>query len=204
MKYKLYDNAFAPSPRRVRMFMAEKGLTYERVAIDIAAGETQGAEFQGVNALGEVPVLELEDGTRLTESLAICRYLEDEHPEPCLLGSSALERAHIDSWVLRLMFRAYVPSTQAFRHGHKFWADKITQIPSYAELAKLHALEEWQRLDSHLQQNKYVAGERFSFADIVAFTSLEFGKPSGIRIGAEQAHLRRWHTEIAARPSAAA
>jgi glutathione S-transferase len=202
--YKLYDNDFAPSPRRVRMFMAEKGLPCERIAVDIAAGETRSADFLGVNARGEVPVLELPDGTRLCESLAICRYLEECHPEPNLLGKDALERADIDAWVLRLMFGIYQPSTLAFRHGHKFWAGKIEQIPAYGALAKQQVLNEWQTMDAHLQHHRYIVGDTFSFADIVAFTTLEFGKPSGIRIGTEQANLRRWHTEIASRPSAAA
>lgn len=125
---KLYDNAFAPSPRRVRMFLAEKGLPFERVEVDIAAGATGQAEFLAINPLGEVPVLELDDGTRLTESLAICRYLESLHPQPPLLGTSPLEQARIESMVLSVMFRLYVPTTQAFRHTHKFWQDRLTQI----------------------------------------------------------------------------
>ena len=117
---KLYDNAFAPSPRRVRMFLAEKGLPFERVEVDIAAGATAQADFLAVNPLGEVPVLELDDGTRLTESLAICRYLESLHPQPPLLGTSPLEQARIESMVLSVMFRLYVPTMHAFRHTHKF------------------------------------------------------------------------------------
>lgn len=201
---KLYDNDFAPSPRRVRMFLAEKGLQIERVPIDIAAGETASSSFAVINPVGEVPVLELDDGTRLTESLAICRYLETQHPEPCLLGATPIEQARIEALVLQTMFRVYVPTTQAFRHTHRFWADKITQIPAYGEIARAQVLAEWNRIDAGLADREYLAGERFSFADIVAFTTLEFGKPSGIRLQPTQTHLARWHAQIAARPSARA
>ena len=201
---KLYDNAFAPSPRRVRMFLAEKGLAFESVPVDIAAGETSAADFLSVNPLGEVPVLELPDGTRLRESLAICRYLEAMQPEPALLGRHDPERAEIESIVLQLMFRVYVPTTHAFRHTHKFWAGRITQIPEYGALARENVLTEWQRLDRELASREFLAGDRFSFADIVGYTTLEFGKPSGIRLQEGQDHLRRWHTAIAARPSAKA
>ena len=201
---KLYDNAFAPSPRRVRMFLAEKGLPFETIPVDIAAGDTASADFLAVNPLGELPVLELDDGTRLRESLAICRYLETMQPEPALLGRDPRERAEIESIVLQLMFRVYVPTTHAFRHTHKFWAGRIPQVPEYGVLAQQTVLAEWQRLDSELASREFLAGDRFSFADIVGNTTLEFGKPSGIRLQEGQDHLRRWHAAIAARPSAKA
>ena len=201
---KLYDNAFAPSPRRVRMFLAEKGLPFETISVDIAAGETGSADFLAVNPLGELPVLELDDGTRLRESLAICRYLESMQPEPTLLGRNDRERANIESIVLQLMFRVYVPTTHAFRHTHKFWAGRVVQIPEYGALARENVLTEWQRLDRELANREFLAGDRFSFADIVGYTTLEFGKPSGIRLQEGQDHLRRWHAAIAARPSAKA
>ena len=201
---KLYDNAFAPSPRRVRMFLAEKGLPFETIPVDIAAGDTASADFLAVNPLGELPVLELDDGTRLRESLAICRYLETMQPEPALLGRDPRERAEIESIVLQLMFRVYVPTTHAFRHTHKFWAGRIPQVPEYGVLAQHTVLAEWQRLDRELASREFLAGDRFSFADIVGYTTFEFGKPSGIRLQEGQDHLRRWHAAIAARPSAKA
>jgi glutathione S-transferase len=141
------------------MFLAEKGLPFERVEVDIAAGATGQADFLAINPLGEVPVLELDDGTRLTESLAICRYLESLHPQPPLLGTSPLEQARIESMVLSVMFRLYVPTTHAFRHTHKFWQGRLTQIPSYGELARQQVLDEWQRLDAHLGSSSFMAGE---------------------------------------------
>lgn len=201
---KLYDAPFAPSPRRVRMFLAEKGLTIPTIALDIAAGDTNASEFLKINPQGAVPVLELDDGTHLTESLAICRYIEERYPQPPLLGRTMLERAQIDACALQLMFDVYVPTTQAFRHGHKFWAGRVTQIPQYAELAREQVLTQWARIDTQLATREFLIGDAFSIADIVAFTTLEFGKPSGIRIQADQPHLARWHAAIATRPSAKA
>lgn len=206
---KLYDNDFAPSPRRVRMFIAEKnlagqGVEITRVPVDIAAGETASAAFSLINPRGEVPVLELEDGTRLRESLSICRYIESLYPEPCLLGATPLERARIEAAVLELMFRVYLPTTHAFRHTHRFWQGKVTQIAEYGALAREQVLAEWARIDRELAEQPFIAGDAFSFADIVAFTTLEFGKPSGIRMQPEQQNLVRWHALIAARPSAKA
>jgi glutathione S-transferase len=206
---KLYDNDFAPSPRRVRMFIAEKGLeargvVIARIPVDIATNETGGAAFREVNPLGEVPVLELDDGTRIRESLAICRYLEALYPDPCLLGTTPIERARIEAMTLELMFRVYVPTTHAFRHTHKFWQGRVTQVADYGALAREQVLDEWRRLDGVLADRPYVAGDAFSMADIVAFTTLEFGKPSGIRLQPDQVNLGRWHAAIAARPSAKA
>lgn len=206
---KLYDNDFAPSPRRVRMFIAEKGLESRglqitRIPVDIAANETKSPQYLEINPLGEVPVLELDDGTRLHESLAICRYLESLYPEPCLFGQTALDRALIEAMTLELMFRIYVPTTHAFRHTHRFWEGRVKQLPEYGALAREQVLAEWQRIDQWLATREFVAGDTFTFADIVAFTTLEFGKPSGIRLQAGQTHLARWHAAIAARPSAKA
>lgn len=201
---KLYNDPFAPSPRRVRMFLAEKGIAYERIDLSIAEGATQQAEFLAINPLGEVPVLELDQGQRLTESLAICHFLEAEFPQPPLLGVTALERATIDAAVQRIMFRAYVPTTLAFRHTHKFWQGRITQVPEFGAIARQQVLDEWQLIDAELADQRYLAGDEFSFADIVAFTTLDFGKPSGIRVHEEQIHLKRWYAEVAARPSAKA
>lgn len=201
---KLYSSALAPSPRRVRMFAAEKGLALPVVEVDIAADETRAPAFLAINDVGETPVLELDDGTRLTESLAICRYLESLHPDPNLLGTTPLEQAQIEALVLQIMFRIYVPTTQAFRHTHRFWSGRLRQVPEYGALAREHALTDWQRWNARLANQTYIAGDRYTFADIVAYTTLEFGKPSGIRIAPEQDHLARWHALIGARASARA
>lgn len=202
---KLYNDPFAPSPRRVRMFLAEKNLDYQRVDLSIAAGDTATAEFLAINPLGELPVLELDDGQRLTESLAICRYLETLAPQPALFGATPTEQARIEAAAHRLMFRVYVPTTLAFRHLHKFWQGRgAVQITQFGEHARQQVLEEWQRINDELAGQRFIAGDVFSIADIVAYTSLDFGKPSGIRRQDHQTHLARWYAEVAERPSAKA
>jgi len=201
---KLYSNRFAPSPRRVRMFAAEKGIRLEIVEVDISAGETRAAEFLARNPRGELPVLELDDGTALTESLAICRLLEAMHPEPNLWGRTAAERAAVDCAVDGLMFRLYVPTTQAFRHGHAFWAGRIEQVPAYADVAKRLVAAEYEIIERRLTDSAYMAGDRFTMADIVAYTSIEFGKVAGLRPSADHHAILRWRAAIAERPSARA
>jgi glutathione S-transferase len=201
---KLYSSSQAPSPRRVRMYAAEKGIPLTIVELDIAAGATQAPEYRAVNPLGEVPTLELDDGTRLTESLAICRYLEELHPEPNLFGRSPLERALVNRWIDRLMFRAYLPITHVFRHSHPFWASRLRQIPEWAELQRDVVLAEFDALDTLLATQPFVAGERFTMADIVAYTTVDFGRPSKLRVDATRPGLQRWYTAVGARPSARA
>ena len=199
---KLYSNRYAPSPRRVRMFAAEKGLSLDIVEVDIRANETQGHDFLAVNPRGEVPVLELDDGSLLTESLAICRHLECLYPEPNLWGITQLEQAEINSMVDRLMFRLYIPVAQAFRHGHSFWAGRVEQVPAYAQVATQSAIKELHSLDSMLDGRPYLCAERFTAADIVGFTTTDFAKVIGLRPEPHQVNLRRWLDIISARPSA--
>jgi glutathione S-transferase len=201
---KLYSNRFAPSPRRVRMYCAEKGVEIPLVEIDIAARAHQAPAYLAVNPLGELPTLELDDGTCLTESLAICRYLEELHPEPPLFGRTIAERYEVNRWIDRLMTRMYVPTTHVYRNTHAFWADRLTQVPAWGELQRAVVLEEYAALDRLLGTREYVAGPAFTMADVVAFTTLEFGKPSNLRASPDQVHLQRWYEAVKARPSAKA
>ena len=201
---KLYTNRFAPSPRRVRMYAAEKSIALELVEVDIAAGAHHSPEYLAVNPLGEVPTLERDDGVRLTESIAICRALEEEYPEPNLFGATSAERADVNRWVDRLMLRLYVPMTHVFRHTHPFWAERLTQVPAWGELQRATVLAEYDALDRRLDGRDYVASDRFTMADIVAFTSVDFGRPSSLRVGETRPALKRWYDAIGARPSARA
>ncbi|MEY4376555.1 MAG: hypothetical protein RJB26_1105 [Pseudomonadota bacterium] len=202
---KLYSNSFAPSPRRVRMFVAEKGLTLDVVNLDFANNEHRQADFLAINPVGDVPALVLDDGTVLTESLAICRYLEEAHPAPPLFGSSPLERARIAEAVDALMFRLYVPATQAFKHTHAYWATRLTQVLPYGEVARSLLREEFARLEGQLADGReFLVGNAFSAADIVAYTSVEFAKVGGVRVAADQPHLQAYMARIGARPSAKA
>ena len=201
---KLYSSRFAPSPRRVRMYAAEKGIPLEIVEIDIAAGGAHSPSYLAVNPLGELPTLELEDGTRLLESLAICRWLEERHPEPPLFGRDARERAAINSWVDRLMFRLYLPMVNVFRHTHAYWSTRPEQVPAFGELERAAVLQEFAALDAALAGREYLASEALSMADVVAFTSIDFGKPSKLRVGDVHPNLMRWYATLNARPSARA
>ena len=201
---KLYSNRFAPSPRRVRMYAAEKGIALERIEVDIAAGANSAPEYLAINALGELPTLERDDGTRLFESLAICRWLEERQPEPNLFGATSDERAEVNRWIDRLMFRLYLPTTQVFRNCHPFWAERLTQVPAWGELQRAAVMAEYDALDAWLAGRDFVASERFTMADIVAFTSIDFGKPSGLRVGDARPALKRWFEAVGARPSARA
>jgi glutathione S-transferase len=201
---KLYTSPYAPSPRRVRMYAAEKGIALEYVSVDIAANETQSADFLAINPLAETPVLELNNGQRLTESMAICRYLDDTHPGPDLFGATVDERAAINQWVDRLLFRLYVPTTHAFRHGHAFWVDRIPQVPAYAEVARAQVLAEWSALDHHLAQRNFIARSQFSMADIVGFVAIDFAKVVGLRVGDDRPHLAKWYQHVRSRASASA
>jgi glutathione S-transferase len=201
---KLWSNRFAPSPRRVRMYCAEKGLSYELVEVDIAAREHLAPGYLAVNPVAELPAAEFDDGQRLTESLAICRRLEELHPEPPLFGRDGPERARVNQWIDRLMFRLYVPMSHVFKHTHAFWAGRLTQVPAWGELQRAEVLAELAALDRHLATSPFVAGPAFTMADVVAFTSIDFGKPSGIRVDPAQTHLHAWFEGIRARPSAKA
>lgn len=201
---KLYTNRFAPSPRRVRMYAAEKGIALELVEIDIASGEIAQPAYLEVNPLGEVPTLELDDGTRLTESMAICRFLEELHPGNPLFGRTPAERAEVNRWCDRLLFRMYVPTTHVFKHTHPFWAGRVVQLPQWGELQRDAVLAEYAALDARLATSEHVAGDAFTMADVVAFTTLEFGKPSKLRAPDSLAHVQRWYAAVKARPSASA
>jgi len=186
------------------MFAAEKGMALDIVEVDIAGGEHRSDEFLARNPRGELPLLELDDGTILTESLAICRLLEALQPEPNLWGRTTAERAAIDCAVDGLMYRLYVPTTQAFRHGHEFWAGRIEQVPAYADVARRLVIAEYDILERTLAQQTYVCLERFTMADIVGYTSVEFGKVAGLRPPKEHIGIQRWRALIADRPSAKA
>jgi glutathione S-transferase len=201
---KLYSSRFAPSPRRVRMYAAEKGIALEIVEVDIAKREHEAPAYRAVNPAALLPTLERDDGSRLTESLAICRWLEELHPEPDLFGRSADERAAVNSCIDRLMFGLYVPTTHAFRHTHSFWADRLRQVPEWGELERARARAFYGELERTLATREFVALERFTMADIVAFTSVDFGKVAGLRPTEAEPHLARYQAAIGARPSARA
>lgn len=201
---KLYDDKVAPNPRRVRMFLAEKGIEVDIEQVPIAAKAHQQEAFLKLNPLGQVPVLELDDGRVLCESVAICRYFEELHPEPNLFGTDAFSRASIEQWNRHMELEVMTPIAQTFRNTHDFWKGRIPQAPEWGEICKKASFKRLAWLDSVLAERAYVAGDTFSIADITALVGIDFGRISKIRIAEDQPNLRRWYDEVSARPSAKA
>ena len=202
---KLYDGGRAPNPRRVRIFLAEKGVAYDTVEVSIAQQAHQTPEFRKKNPIALLPVLELADGRILRESMAICRFIEEQHPEPNLFGADAWERAQIEQWNRHAELELLFPISQVFRNTHKFWAGKIRQAPEFGEVMREHVGERFEWLDTDLRSRPYIAGERFTVADITALCAIDFGKVVDIRIdAAKHANLAAWHKRVSERPSAKA
>jgi glutathione S-transferase len=201
---KIYNSSVAPNPRRVRIFLAEKGIEVPYQEVDLAKAENRRPEFRKINPLATVPVLELDDGTHIAESVAICRYFEEVYPEPALLGVGAKQCAMVEMWQRRMEFVLLGPIADAFRLQHEFFKGRIRQCPEYAAIRKEDALERLQWLDSELADRRFIAGEQFTIADITAMVAIDFGRLSNIRILPEQNNLARWHQEVSVRPSAKA
>jgi glutathione S-transferase len=201
---KIYDSQTAPNPRRVRIFLAEKGVDVPYEQVDIVKADNRSAEFRRKNPLGTLPVLELDDGTCVAESVAICRYFEETHPQPPLMGTDARDRALVEMWQRRMELEVFVPITQVFRNGHPFFAGRIPQVAEYGEVCRKAAEARLAWLDTVLAEREFIAGERFTIADITALCGIDFGRVSKIRIQPEHTHLARWHAAVSARPSAGA
>jgi glutathione S-transferase len=201
---KLYEFAMAPNPRRVRIFLAEKGIQVPIVQVDIGKGEHQTPEFLAKNPMGRVPVLELDDGSHLAESVAICRYFEESQPEPPLFGTDARDRAFVEMWQRRMELEVLLNVANCFRNTHAFFKGRIPQVPEYGELSRKAALSRLAWLDRELAERPFVAGDRYSIADITALVGVDFGRVSDIRIQPEQKNLQRWYEAVSSRPSAKA
>jgi len=200
----LYDSAMAPNPRRVRIFLAEKGITLPVVAMDIGKAENRQPPFLAKNPLGGLPVLELDDGTCIAESVAICRYFEETQPQPPLLGTDAKDRALVEMWQRRMELELFRNVTGCFQNTHTFFAGRIPQVPEYGEVCRNAARARLAWLDGELEGRPFVAGERYTIADITALCAIDFGRVSDIRIAPEQKHLQRWYDAVSGRPSAKA
>ena len=200
---KLFDGGKAPNPRRVRVYLAEKGIEVPLVRVDMGALEHRKEPVVGRNPLQRLPVLELDDGTIITESIAICRYFEELHPEPALFGRGAIGKALVEMWQRRLELHLMGAVGAAFRHVHpamKEW--EVPQIPEWGEANKPKALDFLSILDRELAGREFAAGDDYSVADITGMIAIDFMKPARIQVPEEMTHVRRWHAALAARPSA--
>ncbi len=201
---KIYEAQVAPNPRRVRVFLAEKGIQVPYEQVDIVKAVNRGAEFRKINPLAGVPVLELDDGAHIAESVAICRYFEELQPQPPLFGVGAKERAIVEMWQRRIEFTLFIPVADSFRQRHEFFKGRIRQVPEYAEAQRQNAEDALAWLDTELANRRFIAGDQYSIADITAMVGIDFGRVSKIAIKPEQKNLARWHAEVSSRPSAKA
>lgn len=202
---KFYDLAGSPNTRRVRIFMAEKGLDIPVTAVDMMKKENSSPEFLAKNSLGTLPVLELDDGSYLTESVAICRYLEELYPEPPLFGTSAKDKALVEMWNRRIELEFLYPAMYAFTHSHEMWKGRRTQIPEWAELSreKLTEMVDW--LEGEIEGREYIANDSYTVADITAQCCLLMAKGAlGVRIKDEHKNLTAWWARVTSRPTARA
>ncbi len=201
---KLYDDQYAPNPRRVRIFLAEKGITVPTQQVNIIKGEHKTEAFRKISPMALLPALELDDGRCLTESVAICRYFEALHPEPPLMGVDATDRAFVEMWQRRMEFELFFPIGMCFRHTSPMMANLEEQVKEFGEVARKRALKRMQMLNGELAEREFIAGQRYTIADITALCAIDFGKFAGIEIPEDLQKVKQWHVAVSARPSALA
>ena len=200
---KLYDGGRAPNPRRVRVYLAEKGIAVPSEQIDLGSMEHKSAAYTAINPLQRVPALVLDDGTVIAESIAICRYFECLHPTPPMFGEGALEQAMVEMWNRRVEQHLFFPVSQVFRHLHPAMkAMEVPQVAEWGEANKTRVAEFLPILDRQLADQPFVAGEHYSVADITALIAIDFMKPARLAVPPEHGNIKRWHAEVSARPSA--
>lgn len=207
MKY--YDYKSAPSPRKVRLFIAEKGLEIPTVQVDLRTREQLRPDFLAKNPSGGVPMLELDDGTCLSESLAICHYLEQRNPQPNLMGLDAREQGLVLMWAEIQTYEGYLGIQEVLRNGHEAFRDRAlpgptpyAQIPALVERGRRRAEGYFDRLEQRLEASPFIASARFTYADIVGYVYLGFAVRSlGHDPTDKRPALRRWNETVAARPA---
>jgi len=199
---KILDERRSPNPRRVRVFLAEKGIEVPFEQVDIMTGAAKSAAFTALNPIQRVPVLILDDGTAIAETMAICRYFEALKPEPSLFGRTPLEIAQIEMWNRRAELNFLFPVAQYFRHSHPAMAElEKPQVPAWAEANKPRVAEIIRIFDEALRETPFLAGERFTVADITAMITADFMKPARLSIPEEAQNFKRWYAQVCARPS---
>ena len=202
----LYDSPMpAHNPRRVRMFLAEKGVKIPTRTISIADAEQKSDDYLKVNPYGQIPTLVLDDGRVLTETVAICRYIEQLHSEPPLFGVDAFNIAEVDMWTRRVEFRLQRSVGMTWLHTHPFTAASVKpQYKEFGEGQHQLALVQMGEFDRALSDREWLDGQRFTIADIVLLANIDFADFVGIKMPGQLTHLKRWHEQVSARPSASA
>ena len=210
---KFFDFEMAPNPRRARIFMAEKGIEgVEIIQIDLGDNrENVGDEYRSINPSCTVPALVLEDGTLISESVAICRYFEEVQPNPPLMGRDPKEKAVVEMWQRQVELQGYMPAGEAFRNYNKRFAgralagnDSYAQIPELVTRSRTRVERFFNLLNDHMESREFIASDVFSIADITAYVMVDFAGWSKMGITESQTHLKRWYESIKARPSSSA
>lgn len=202
---KIIEDARAPNPRRVRIFLAEKGVAMDYEQVDITQFEHKQPGFTELNSLQQVPVLVLDDGSVISESMAICRYFEEVQPEPALMGVGPEGKARTEMWARRMELNLLFPVAQIFRHLHPAMKEmEKPQVPQWAEVNRPRVLTMLSLLNEELDARPFIAGNEYSVADITALVAVGFMKPAKIERPDNLPNLDRWHSEVSARPSAKA
>ncbi len=202
---KLYDGGRAPNPRRVRIFLAEKGITVPLEPVDLGALQHKAPAYTAINPMQRLPALVLDDGTVIAELVAICRYFETMAPDPPLFGRGAKDAALVEMWNRRLELNLLLIVAAVFRHLHPSMLElEKPQVPAWAEANKPRVLDFLAFLDGELSSRPFIAGERYTVADITGLVAVDFMKPAKLAVPDTLTHLRRWHADVGARPSAAA
>ena len=198
-----FYNSVGPNPRVVKMFMAEKALDIPRVEVNLIAGENRGDPYKAKNPSGQMPALELDDGVVLAEILPICEYLEETHPNPPLIGTNAEERAITRMWTRRIDLNICEPMANGFRfsEGLRLFQNRIRCIPEAADGLKATAREKLAWLDGLVAGRQYLAGDRFTLADILLYCTLVFGKQVGQPLDPANANIAAWFERMGQRPS---
>lgn len=202
---RIYDLPASPNARRVRIFLAEKGLEIPMVPVNMMRGENQTEDYLKKNSLGRMPLLEFDDGTTISESIAICRYIEGTHPSPALMGSGALESATIEMWQRRMEFEFILPIISIFRHTAEMWKGRFVQIPEVAERERITIKARMEWLNKELDGKQFIAGDDYTVADITAQCAFVMAKAAlGIRISEDLENLNGWWAKVTTRPTARA
>ena len=201
---KIYEARTAPNPRRVRMFLAEKGIDMEYVQLDLAGGDNLAETMRSKNVTTKIPFLELNDGTCIGESMAICRYFEETHPDTPLLGTTPLQKAQVEMWQRRVEFYFFLAVGMCFQHTTGYFKDRMTPVPAWGEESGKNAVAFLDTLEQHLAQNAYLCGDYFSAADITLLCALDFARVVKIKLQDQHANLKRWYELVSSRESAKA
>lgn len=194
----------APNPRRVRIFLAEKGIDLPETPLNLMQREHKSDEHKARNSLGQVPTLVLDDGTAISETVAICRYFEETEPDPPLFGTEAAGKALVEMWIRRVEFQVMQPVGNFWRHAHPRTAALLTQYKDFGEANRATYAGGLKWLDRELAERPFIAGDNYSMADICALSTVDFAEWIGLPIPDELANVKAWHARVSARPSAAA